>query len=414
MHTNGLIQAALSVSRFPKPDFTGGYDYPLMVLARAESFLFAYLDITVLVALMALCALAAYRLRSRTMFMAVSFAALLYFGILRKGCPCAVGSIYSVFSLFLTKDSLIDLPVLLYFILPMAAALFFGRLYCGGACPLGALQEFLFIRPLAFSLPSWLWSLLGSAALFYLGAAAACAWSGAPNIVCLTDPFVPVFHPGWLNGSGWFSFIVIFISLFLYRPYCRILCPYGVLQSLLARLSSKTPLISPDECVSCGLCEISCPADAVRTAQAPSDTAPVRTHAAALLALSCTGMLALSLFGNFLGSTLSALHPDVRLAAAFARGDNDCVEAVSFLEQSGNVDDLKNHASQIRGKLRTVMTISGTLAGLQLAAIFAMPLVRRRREKAKIAPSACYLCLRCIQACPREKLRRNPENKENT
>jgi polyferredoxin len=61
---------------------------------------------------------------------------------------------------------------------------------------------------------------------------------------------------------------VLVLSTFIGRPYCRFLCPYGVLLGWLSRLSWSGVTITPDECVVCRLCEDACPFGAIEPANA--------------------------------------------------------------------------------------------------------------------------------------------------
>jgi len=400
------------VFRFPKPDFSSGYDYPALNLASVEAAFRGWLDIAILIILMGLTACTIYRWRSRLIFLLVSLAGLLWFGIVRKGCPCAVGSVQSIFALLFHPDAVIDLTVLLWFLIPLLAALFFGRLYCGGSCPLGAMQEFLFIKRIP--LPKWLWQVLGIVPLFYLGAAAAAAWTKAPNIICLADPFLPVFHPGGIRGMGWLSALFLLASLVIYRPYCRILCPYGLLQSAAAFFSGKRAKITSDRCINCALCEGVCPAGAIAAPDKPVDTESGRRRALPLLLLTAALTAALVIFGYLFGGALSTVHPDVRLAAQFSRGDSASMEAVTFLETSGDIDALRKSAASVSASFSVIMAITGAAAGIFFGLSLASPLFRRRREGRTINQAECFLCSRCIRTCPRERLGRRKEKNEES
>jgi len=53
-------------------------------------------------------------------------------------------------------------------------------------------------------------------------------------------------------------FIVIVTSIFVYRPFCRYICPFGAIMSLLGRFSI-IKIRRTDACLDCGLCEKICP-----------------------------------------------------------------------------------------------------------------------------------------------------------
>jgi len=391
--------------RFPQPDFTVEYRFPDLKLPGPSSFLWAYADILVLVAIMALTALAFYRWRSRIASVACSLAGLLWFGLFRQGCPCPVGTVQDVIALAINPAAVIDFAELIFFLLPLVAALFWGRLYCGGACPLGAVQELLFLRKL--SIPSPLAATLGTVPVFVLGVIVAAAWTGAPNAACRTDPFLPVFHPGGISGRWLLSASFLAVSLLVYRPYCRFFCVYGLMQKLASKLSGNGPSISPDSCLGCGVCSDTCPADAIDKPDNPTDTEEGRSRIIPLAAVSLGLVVAFAFLGHFLGRSLSALHPDVVLASLFARGNTDALEVRTFLERSGDVAALAAHAREIVSRFSLVMTVTGALAALRLGLTLAGTEFRRRRERREIRVDSCFACSRCIHNCPRERHSRN-------
>jgi len=68
-----------------------------------------------------------------------------------------------------------------------------------------------------------------------------------------TNPLAPlVLIPG-------ISLIIVAIaSFFVYRPWCRLLCPFGTLASVIGRFS-QYKYIRTEDCNECGLCEKICP-----------------------------------------------------------------------------------------------------------------------------------------------------------
>jgi NosR/NirI family transcriptional regulator, nitrous oxide reductase regulator len=387
--------------RFPQPDFSSGYRYPEPVLPGPEWVLWPYVDLAVLAAILAFTALAFYRWRSRLASALCALAGFLWFGIFRQGCPCPVGGVQDTIAFFVNPEAAIDVCALAFFFVPIAVALFRGRLYCGGACPLGAAQELAFLRRIP--IPAPVERALGVVPVFMLGTLVAGAITAGPNIACAYDPFLPVFHPGGISGRWLLSAGFIVASLGVYRPYCRFLCPYGLILKGASLFATRKCDISPDVCLDCGVCADSCPAGVIERGDGQFDTEEGRGNLASLAVASVFIVAALSVFGYFLGRGLSMAHPDVSLAALFARGDEEALSVRAFIERGGNVAELTASARQIASRFSAILAVTGALAGLKLALSLALEESRRGRRERAIKTGSCFVCSRCYRACPRDR-----------
>jgi len=259
-----------AVERFPPPDFYSGHQLP--ELDQRPLRLPPWMDMVHVGALAAGLALSAWfslRLRSRAAIRWLAVASLVYFGFYLGGCVCPIGSIQNVTLALADADYVLPVSVVLIFVLPIVFALLFGRVFCGGVCPLGAIQDLVLIRPVR--VPLWLQSMLGLVPFVYLGAAILMAATDSVVIVCRWDPFVGLFRldgnlPVMISGG-----VLLILSMFVGRPYCRFLCPYGALLGLCSRVAWKHVAITPDECMNCRLCEDTCPFGAIRPATAEED-----------------------------------------------------------------------------------------------------------------------------------------------
>jgi polyferredoxin len=207
--------------------------------------------------------------RNRRWFVALTVASVAYFGFYREGCVCPIGSIQNVTVSLTDPRYHIPIVVTATFFLPLVVAVFFGRAFCGGVCALGSIQELVLLKPV--TVPRRLDQALGWLKWIYLAAAIWFAIQPLDSrdfVICRFDPFVGFFRktgpPHMLFIGGAFLAAGIFIG----RPYCRWLCPYGGLLAWFSRLARRGVSITPDKELDCGLCAEACPYGAIEKMRA--------------------------------------------------------------------------------------------------------------------------------------------------
>lgn len=261
------------------PDFGGTYQFPSPTHPEPRAAWVRIADIGALAFSLGLAAWLVLKRRSRGGVMLLSAGAIAYFGFYREGCICPIGSVQNVTLSLTDPHYAVSLSVIAFFLLPLAAALLFGRIFCSGVCPFGALQDLVLVRPLR--VPPKLDRALGWLQYLYLGAAVFFAgwglratlgsWkidTGRRFIICEWDPFI-----GFFRMTGPFHMLAIgalflIAGMFVGRPYCRWLCPYGGLLSLFSRVAWKSVQITPDKELDCGLCAEACPYGAIENLRA--------------------------------------------------------------------------------------------------------------------------------------------------
>ncbi len=241
-----IVATALAQQRFPPPDFTD-HQMPDTTTPPPTSPLYDWLDLVVLITALVIASYLTLKDRNRTNIFILMVFSLVYFGFWREGCVCPIGAIQNVTLALFDSSYTLPLVALAFFVLPLIFTIFFGRGFCAGVCPLGAIQDVVLVHPL--QLPLWLSQALGLLAYVYLGAAVLFAATGSAFIICEYDPFVSFFR---LNGS--INMLVLggsllLIGMFVGRPYCRFLCPYGVLLRLMSRVSKWRITITPKNCI---------------------------------------------------------------------------------------------------------------------------------------------------------------------
>ncbi len=206
--------------------------------------------------------------RSRALAFTMTAVCLAYFGFIREGCICPIGSIQNVVVALVEPTYAVPYFVIGIFMLPLIAALFFGRVFCSGVCALGAIQELVLIKPV--TVPPRLDRALGWFKWLYLILAISLALpaDGRDFIICRFDPFV-----GFFRFSGEADMLMLggaflLLGLFVGRPYCRYLCPYGALLSLTSRLAWRSVTITSGRELDCGLCSKACPYGAIEKMRA--------------------------------------------------------------------------------------------------------------------------------------------------
>jgi len=416
LHLLGLMWAltAAAEQRFLPPDFEGGHKLPLTTTPAARSVVLEYVDVAVLGAALALATWLVHRRRSRRELTLLSVFSLVYFGFYRKGCICAIGSLQNVALTVFDASYAIPLTVLAFFLAPLVIALFFGRTFCAAVCPHGALQELVLVKPL--KVPAWLEHGLGVIPFLFLGAGAILAATGCGFIICRYDPFVPLFR---LSGSLSLltlgaAFVVV--GMFVGRPYCRFLCPYGALLRLAALAAKWRVRVTPDVCTQCKLCEHACPYGAMREPTptgAPAERPAVERRRLALFLAVLPILIAVgALLGSRLGPAAAKLHPTVALAELHLANEKTPAnyppmtpEALAVERAAADPVALLASAGIIRQRVTLAGWLFGGWAGLVIGLKLLSLSVRVTRTDYEPDRGACVACARCFLSCPNERVR---------
>jgi ferredoxin len=301
--------------------------------------------------------------------------------------------------------------VIAVFVLPLAFTLFFGRSFCASVCPLGAVQELVAVRPV--QVPTWIDHALGLLAYVYLGAAVLFAATGSAWIICRYDPFVGLFRMTSSATMLAISAGFLGVGLFIGRPYCRWLCPYGAILALLSRISWRHLRIPPVQCVQCRLCEDACPYGAIRRptmALPPEQLSAARRRLIVALAAAPLMIAAGAGVGYAMRDALAELHPTVQQVKEV------CPDVTGFIPEQTNASEAFHKTGESIESLlaraavvRREFAFGGTLFGGWVGLVFAVKLVqlslRRRRTDYEPDRAACVSCGRCFWYCPEEHQR---------
>ena len=199
-------------------------------------------------------------------------------------CPGAVGScpIGSLQAVIGSKKFSISYYV--FGIMILIGALL-GRLVCGLLCPFGFVQDLLYKiptpkfkipekidRPLRYLkyaillvfvilLPMFLTNQFGLGAPYFCKLICPAGTLGGALPLLATNE-------GLRSTIGFLFFwklsiliVIVALSIFTYRPFCRYICPLGAFYSFFNKIGFYKMEFVPDKCVNCGLSEKSCKMD---------------------------------------------------------------------------------------------------------------------------------------------------------
>ncbi len=183
---------------------------------------------------------------------------LVYLGFYNGGCPCFISSFQNtalvLFGVVVKWESLV------WFLMLIPAAYLFGRVWCGWLCHFGALQEYLFSSP---KLKIWS-SGKAQQVIKLVQISVFVLWIlqllvTKTNLWCEYDPFKAAFNLMAANVTGYVLLALLLLSsVLIYRPFCRALCPVGLVLGAISKIPGARRLSKSEACVNCKSCNNNC------------------------------------------------------------------------------------------------------------------------------------------------------------
>ncbi|MBN2078751.1 MAG: 4Fe-4S binding protein [Spirochaetes bacterium] len=191
--------------------------------------------------------------------------AIAVFGILLGADPSPMGTVKDAIVLYGTSGAVFPprMIALGIFILFTVAA---NKFICSWGCQFGTLQDLLFrinrdskdVRGFIaqYKMPFFVSNSVRIAFFFAFSAAAVLF---VVDIVEVIDPF-KVFNPMMIGiAGGAFLLAIIGASFFVYRPWCHLFCPFGLVSWLFEKISLNKITVDYDTCIACEKCARACP-----------------------------------------------------------------------------------------------------------------------------------------------------------
>ena len=201
-------------------------------------------------------------------------------------CPgalgaCPIGALQSSFSGVFLKIPFYVLGMIMLF------GLLLGRLICGWACPFGLVQELLYKLPtpklkrnsvtqalaklkyliiivfiLVLPLFYYLNDGVGTPAFCKFICPAGTLEAALPLVT--TNSFVRNSLGTLFSWKLLLLILTIMASVFIYRPFCRFICPLGAIYGLFNKLSVFGIKVDMDKCIGCDKCMRHCRMDCTK------------------------------------------------------------------------------------------------------------------------------------------------------
>ena len=190
---------------------------------------------------------------------------IIFAGVVLGGIPNVVLPIEFTLSTISSKGDVFSVfhPLAIFGFIT-GFSLVVGRIFCGFACPMGALQELISQKNFPSDVKSYQQNRLHLEVHSQI--ATRTRWIFI-SILFITSflgvTLFSVINPmsGFLLTIGFplFSLLLVSIlSFFLYRPWCRFFCPFGAGSALCSQFAT-IKYRRTNDCTDCGKCELVCP-----------------------------------------------------------------------------------------------------------------------------------------------------------
>ena len=193
------------------------------------------------------------------------FTAILIFGVVMGSDPSPMGTVKDALHLYGTAHAIFP-PRMIALSIFLAIVFLANKYICAWGCQAGTLQDLIFrinqtdrrkaVIGRQIKLP---FVLTNTVRFTFLCVFTLFAFSWGIDIIDPVDPF-KIYKPTYLGLiGGIFVGTLLLASLFIYRPWCHLFCPFGLVGWVVEKASLVKISVDYETCIACQKCAAACP-----------------------------------------------------------------------------------------------------------------------------------------------------------
>ncbi len=193
------------------------------------------------------------------------FIASMIFGVILGSDPSAMGTVKDAIVLLAAKGAIFP-PRMIALTIFLLMVFLANKFICSWGCQVGVLQDLVFRlnrNPKdskgIFKQVKPPFVVTNTVRILFFGVFTLIAFIWALDSIEFIDPF-KVYKPAMVGTiAGIFIGAVLVASLFIYRPWCHLFCPFGLVGWLVEKISIFKIHVNYETCIACESCARACP-----------------------------------------------------------------------------------------------------------------------------------------------------------
>ena len=193
------------------------------------------------------------------------FISVLIFGVIMGSDPSPMGTVKDAIHLYGSAGAIFP-PRMIALTIFLVIVFIANKFICAWGCQVGVLQDLIFrlnqtaqkkaIIGRQIKVPFAISNGIRAVFLFIFTVV---AFTWGADIIDPLDPF-KIYKPGYLTLTG-VIFVggLLILSLFIYRPWCHLFCPFGLVGWLVEKASRIRISVDYETCIACQKCVTACP-----------------------------------------------------------------------------------------------------------------------------------------------------------